>query len=99
MLRPRSAEHYVELSVIDSGPGIAPEIRDRLFEPFFTTKHSGSKAGTGLGLSMVYSIAEQWGFGLSVDSEPGQGAVFTLMIPVGAAPVRQTHSVKNSNGG
>jgi signal transduction histidine kinase len=98
-LRPHQAGQYVELSVIDSGPGIAPEIRDRLFEPFFTTKRSGSKAGTGLGLSTVYAIAEQWGLGLSAESEPGKGAVFTLVIPVGAPPVRETHTVNSSNGG
>jgi signal transduction histidine kinase len=62
------------IGVVDSGPGIAPEIRARLFEPFFTTKRAGSKAGTGLGLSLVYSIAEQDGSGLSVESEPSKGA-------------------------
>jgi two-component system, cell cycle sensor histidine kinase and response regulator CckA len=97
VLRPNTAGQYVELSVIDSGPGIAPEIRDRMFEPFFTTKRSGAKAGTGLGLSLVYSIAQQWGLGLGVESEPGNGARFTLLIPVESAPVRQTHSVKISN--
>ena len=98
-LRPNPAEQFVELGVVDSGPGIAPEIRDRLFEPFFTTKRSGSKAGTGLGLSLVYSIAEQDGLGLSVESEPGKGAVFTLTIPVGTTttPVREMHSSQTRN--
>jgi signal transduction histidine kinase len=99
VLRPHQVPRYVELSVIDSGPGIAPEICDRLFEPFFTTKRSGSKVGTGLGLSTVYAIAQKWELGLSVESEPGKGAMFTLMIPVEAMPVRQTHSVKISNTG
>jgi signal transduction histidine kinase len=71
----------VKLSVIDSGPGISPEIRERLFEPFFTTKRNAAKAGTGLGLSLVYSVAQQDGLGLSVESEPGKGAEFTLIIP------------------
>ncbi|MDB6029455.1 MAG: putative Histidine kinase [Verrucomicrobiales bacterium] len=93
-LRPFPAEQYLELSVIDSGPGIAPEIRDRLFEPFFTTKRSGAKAGTGLGLSLVYSLAQQAGLGLSIESDLGKGANFTVTIPIGAAPVRQTHSAK-----
>ena len=92
-LRPSPAAQYLELSVADSGQGIAPEIRTRLFEPFFTTKRTGSKAGTGLGLSLVYSIAEQDGLGLSVESEPNKGATFTLMIPV-VSPVRETHSAK-----
>jgi signal transduction histidine kinase len=94
VLRPATAKEYIKLSVIDSGPGIAPEVRARLFEPFFTTKRTGAKAGTGLGLSLVYSVAEQDGFGLSVESEPGKGAEFTLVIPVEptAAPVREKHS-------
>jgi signal transduction histidine kinase len=81
-LRPNPAAQYLELAVVDSGPGIAPEISSRLFEPFFTTKRAGSKAGTGLGLSLVYSIAQQDGLGLSVDSEPTKGATFTIVIPI-----------------
>jgi len=81
-LRPRAAKEFVEMTVADSGPGIAPEIQLRLFEPFFTTKRSGSKAGTGLGLSLVYAIAQQDGLGLSVESEPDKGAKFTIVIPV-----------------
>jgi signal transduction histidine kinase len=94
-LRPNEAKHYLELSVADSGPGIAPEIRSRLFEPFFTTKRAGAKAGTGLGLSLVYAIAQQEGLGLSVESEPNKGATFTLVIPIETVvvPVRETHSV------
>lgn len=98
-LRPNTAPQYLELVVVDSGLGIAPEIRARLFEPFFTTKRAGSKAGTGLGLSLVYSIAQQDGLGLSVESEPSKGAAFTLVLPVDSvvSPVRETHSAKSSN--
>jgi signal transduction histidine kinase len=81
-LRPGEAEEFIELSVADSGPGIALENQLRLFEPFFTTKRSGAKAGTGLGLSLVYAICEQDGLGLSVDSAPEQGAMFTIVVPV-----------------
>lgn len=95
-LRPNPAAQYLELAVVDSGPGIAPEIRSRLFEPFFTTKRAGAKPGTGLGLSLVYSIAEQDGLGLAVESEPAKGATFTLIIPVDS-PVRETHSSKTPN--
>jgi signal transduction histidine kinase len=91
VLRPSAAAQFVELSVTDSGPGIATEVRDRLFEPFFTTKRSGSKAGTVLGLSLVYSIAQQDELGLAVESEPGKGAAFTLLLPV-----RETHSSQNT---
>lgn len=96
VMRPEEAPQFVELSVQDSGPGIAQEIRDRLFEPFFTTKRSGAKAGTGLGLSLVYSVAQQDNLGLSVESEPGKGAVFCLVIPAERhPPVRETHSSQN----
>ncbi len=81
-LRPSHAERFVELTVGDSGPGIAPENQLRLFEPFFTTKRSGAKVGTGLGLSLVYAIADQDGLGLSVESAPEQGATFTIVVPV-----------------
>ena len=83
-LRPHDAEQFLELTVADSGPGIAPENQLRLFEPFFTTKRSGAKAGTGLGLSLVHAIAEQDGLGLSVESAPEQGATFTIVVPVTA---------------
>ena len=72
------------------------EIHPRLFEPFFTTKRAGTKVGTGLGLSLVFTIAQQDGLGLSAESDPSKGATFTLMIPVDSVvpPVRETHSAK-----
>lgn len=81
-LRPHEAAQFIEMTVADSGPGIALENQLRLFEPFFTTKRSGAKAGTGLGLSLVHSIAEQDGLGLSVESALDQGATFTIVVPV-----------------
>ena len=81
----------------NTGPGISAEIRDRIFEPFFTTKRGGAKPGTGLGLSLVYSIAQQAGLGLGVESEPGRGTVFTVLLPVAAAPVRESHSGGTDN--
>lgn len=81
VLRPGAAHRFVELSVVDSGPGIPAENCARLFEPFFTTKRSGAKAGTGLGLSLVYSIAQQDGLGLAVESEAGKGAAFMILMP------------------
>jgi two-component system NtrC family sensor kinase len=70
----------VVASVADDGPGIAPEIRGRIFEPFFTTKRLSG--GTGLGLSASIGIAESHGGTLTVTSEPGAGATFTLRLPV-----------------
>lgn len=82
ILAPKSASRYVELVVADSGKGIDPGIAHRIFEPFFTTKPRGEKSGTGLGLSMVHNMAEQDGLGISLESNPGKGAAFRIVIPV-----------------
>jgi signal transduction histidine kinase/ActR/RegA family two-component response regulator len=70
---------YLLLSVADTGCGIPFEIRDKIFEPFFTTKEVGK--GTGLGLAMVYSLIKQNRGRIDVQSEPDQGAVFTIYLP------------------
>jgi signal transduction histidine kinase len=80
-LRPRPAVGYVEVSVKDSGPGIAPETLPRIFEPFFTTKTVGTSPGTGLGLSTVYTIAREDGVGLAVETKVGEGTTFRILIP------------------
>ena len=70
---------YVKLSVIDNGTGIAPEIMNRIFDPFFTTKGVGE--GTGMGLSVVYGIIKSHGGDISVESEPGKGTTFHILLP------------------
>ena len=77
------AADQVSLAVRDSGCGIADEIRDQIFDPFFTTKATGE--GTGLGLSICLSIIQASGGTLSVASTAGQGATFTIMMPVAIA--------------
>ena len=67
------------MRVRDSGAGIDPEHLTRLFDPFFTTKPVGQ--GTGLGLSVSYSIVGKHHGRLEVESEPGQGATFTVWLP------------------
>jgi signal transduction histidine kinase len=81
-LKPAPAPAFVHLSVRDTGEGITPENLPRIFEPFFTTKAMSSQRGTGLGLSMVYELARKLEAGLAVESEPGKGSTFTLIIPV-----------------
>ena len=81
VLRPRPAERFVELLVADTGPGIDPSIRGRIFEPFFSTKPQSAASGTGLGLSLVHSLAEQEGMGIRLQSAPGEGTVFSILVP------------------
>lgn len=71
----------IVVSIEDSGPGISPDIRERLFEPFFSTKSDG----LGIGLSICRSIVEAHGAHLVVSSTPGQGAQFRFALPSQAA--------------
>lgn len=73
------AGYFVQLSVCDSGPGIAPQIRDKIFDPYFTTKEAGK--GTGLGLSVVHGIVKSYGGMISLDSESGQGTAVHIYFP------------------
>ena len=79
-------EGELVVEVRDDGIGIAPEARERLFEPFFTTKEQGK--GTGLGLATVYGIVTRAGGRLEVDSTPGKGSSFRVVLPRATAPVK-----------
>ncbi|BAQ50050.1 PAS domain S-box protein [Methylobacterium aquaticum] len=74
---------FIEVSITDTGSGIAPENLERIFEPFFTTKVVGQ--GTGLGLSQVFGFAKQSGGEILVRSAVGRGTTFTLYLPRVAA--------------
>lgn len=73
-------KNYLEISVSDNGQGIDGDTMKHIFDPFFTTKAPGD--GTGLGLSMVYGIVERWGGRTTVESDPGKGTTFRVLIPV-----------------
>ena len=75
--------NYIKLSIADTGPGIAPNLIDRIFEPYFTTKPTGE--GTGLGLSTVHGIVRDHGGNVKVYSEPGVGTAFHIFLPVAEA--------------
>jgi signal transduction histidine kinase len=79
----------VLLEIADSGPGMDPAVKARIFEPFFTTKEAGR--GTGLGLSTVRGIVTQLGGEITVESEPGRGAIFRISFP--EAPKRPISDV------
>ncbi len=76
------AGERLALAVTDDGSGMDAATRERAFEPFFTTKPDGQ--GTGLGLSTVWGIAAQLGGEVRVESAPGSGSVFTLLLPSSA---------------
>jgi two-component system C4-dicarboxylate transport sensor histidine kinase DctB len=81
-VRTRLAADFVELTVVDDGPGVPEAIRDRIFDPFFTTK--GPEDGTGLGLSIAFDIVREHGGVLELRSAPRGGACFRALLPAHA---------------
>ena len=77
-VKTRQAGSAVEISVIDRGSGIDPKDVDSIFNPFFTTKPQG----VGLGLAIVSKIVDQHGGKIAVESEPGKGSVFRVLLPM-----------------
>jgi signal transduction histidine kinase len=74
------ADEMVRLTVSDTGHGIPQEAIQRIFEPFFTTKEFGK--GTGLGLTVVKDIIEEHQGSITVESDPGKGTRFTILLPI-----------------
>jgi PAS domain S-box-containing protein len=74
------AGRYARLSIVDTGPGIAPEILDKIFDPFFTTKQKGE--GTGLGLAVVRGIVKSHRGAVHVTSQPGARTGFDVFLPL-----------------
>lgn len=84
-IRTRAEGDAVRIAVSDTGAGIAAENLARIFDPFFTTKPVGK--GTGLGLSLCYGIVERHGGRIEVDSTPGCGSTFTVVLPASRTTV------------
>lgn len=76
----RKDGRFVFLEVVDTGMGISKELQDRIFEPFFTTKQADR--GTGLGLSISTNIVQLHGGTIELDSIPGKGSTFRVILPV-----------------
>ncbi|MBW2086710.1 MAG: PAS domain S-box protein, partial [Deltaproteobacteria bacterium] len=71
---------HIRLNVCDTGHGMDRSVMERIFDPYFTTKEQGE--GTGLGLTMVHGIVQDYGGSVSVYSEPRQGSVFHVFLPI-----------------
>ena len=71
---------FVHLSIEDTGKGIDPEIHDKIFNPYFTTIEVGK--GTGMGLAIIHGIVKSYGGFLTFDSQPGEGTIFHVFLPV-----------------
>jgi len=72
-------EEGARLAISDQGTGIPPEVLPRIFDPFFSTKEIGK--GTGLGLAISYGIIKEHGGDILIDSAPGKGTTFTVLLP------------------
>ncbi len=74
------------VAIADTGPGMAPEVRERVFERFYSARESAVQPGTGIGLSLARELTEHHDGRLEVDSAPGAGSTFTVVLPISARP-------------
>jgi signal transduction histidine kinase len=76
---------YASIDVADTGVGMTDDVLRRIGEPFFTTRPA--REGTGLGVSMIHAFVRQSGGALRVESRPGVGSSFRILLPVTSAPI------------
>ncbi len=91
----RQNDRLVVFTITDTGIGMTDEVRKRIFDPFFTTK---GEEGTGLGLPVSYSIVKRHGGDMRVESRPGVGTTFTVVLPLGAGSEADTTAPPESAG-
>jgi signal transduction histidine kinase/ActR/RegA family two-component response regulator len=89
------ADQNARVTFQDNGPGIPEANMSKVFDPFFTTKEAGK--GTGLGLSLCYGIIKDHGGSITVRSRPGEGATFTIELPLAAETDQATDQGKSGN--
>jgi two-component system nitrogen regulation sensor histidine kinase GlnL len=85
VLRAGSSARFVKIEVRDEGPGIPPEIKERIFTPLFTTKNTG----TGLGLAIALKVVEDHGGFMRVLNRSPRGSIFEVYVPIDAARERR----------
>ena len=74
----RLGDELCRITIADSGTGISKELQEKLFTPFFTT----TERGTGLGLAVSYGIVKDHGGDIRVESTPGEGTAFVVLLPL-----------------
>jgi two-component system NtrC family sensor kinase len=92
----------ISVGIADTGKGMTPDQMEKAFLPFYTTKDVGK--GTGLGLSVSLGIVRSLGGSIRVESAPGMGSVFTVVLPIagggdGSAPVASRERVEEVRDG